>query len=84
MYLPFILATLPVGLFAASVAWYYDRQFQNVRYEYLGSTRAGLSGQADDVYHALIRPLRARRLIALCIATIATCIAIILVGLQNI
>ena len=78
MYVPFILAALPIGLCAAFVAWYYDREFQNVRYEYLG-----LSGRADDLYLSMVRPLRIRRLIALCIATVATGIAVVLVGLQH-
>ena len=83
MYLPFILAVVPIGLCASLVAWYYNREFQSVRYEYLGSARSGVSGHADDIYLSLIRPLRARRLIALCVATMATCAAIVLVGLQN-
>lgn len=83
MYLPFILTALPISLCAALVAWYYDREFQSVRYEYLGSAQSGMSGQADDVYLALIQPLRMRRLIALGIATASTCVAMLLVGLQH-
>jgi hypothetical protein len=83
MYLPFILTAVPIGLCAALVGWYYNREFQNVRYEYLGSARSGMSGHADEIYLSLIRPLRTRRLIALRIATLAICIAIVLIGLQN-
>lgn len=83
MYLPFILTALPIGLCAAIIAWYYDREFQCVRYEYLGSAQSGMSGHADDVYLSLIRPLRMRRLIALCIATVATCTGMVFVGLQH-
>jgi hypothetical protein len=79
MYLPFILTALPVAICAALVAWYYDRAFQNARYEYLGMT-----GQADDVYISIVRPLRTYRLIALCIATVASAIAISLIGLTHI
>jgi hypothetical protein len=84
MYLFTILVALPTGLCAALIAWYYNRAFQSVRFEYLGSPRAGLSGQVDDVYLSLVRPLRARRLIALCVAAVATGIAVVLLGLQNI
>jgi hypothetical protein len=83
MYLPFILTAVPIGLCAALVAWYYNREFQCVRYEYLGSTQSGMSGHADAIYLSLVRPLRTRRLIALCIAALATSLAVLLVGLQN-
>jgi len=83
MYLPFILAGISIGLCAAMVAWYYNREFQSVRFEYLGSAQSGVSGQADEIYASLVRPLRVRRLIALCIATVATCIAIVFLGLEH-
>lgn len=83
MYLPYILVALPIGFGATLVAWYYNRAFQTVRYGYLGSAQSGMSGRADELYLSLVRPLRIRRLIALCVATIATCAAIVLVALQN-
>lgn len=83
MYVPLIFATVSIGLCAALVAWYYNRAFQTVRYEYLGSSRSSMSGRADDVYDSLIRPLRIRRLIALGIASIATAVAVLLVGLHR-
>lgn len=82
MYLPFIFVVALIALGAAVVAKYYDRACQNVRYEYLGLERSGMSGQADSTYLSLVRPLRARRLIARCVATAAACVAIVLVGLQ--
>ncbi len=83
MYLPLMIAVISIGLSAALVAWYYNRAFHSVRFEYLGSERSGVSGHADEIYASLTRPLRARRLIALCVATAATGIAIVMVGLQN-
>lgn len=83
MYLPLVATTILVGLCAAMVAWYYNRAFQTVRYEYLGSTRSGMSGHADEMYASLVRPLRTRRLVALCVATAATCVAIVIVALHT-
>lgn len=83
MYLPFILMVVLIAFGAALVARYYDRECQSVRYEYLGLDRSGMSGQVDSVYRSLVRPLRVRRLIALCVATLATCAAIALIGLEN-
>lgn len=83
MYLPFVATIIVVGLCAVLVAWYYNRAFQSVRYEYLGSARSGMSGQADDIYLALVRPLRTKRLAALCVATAAICLAIVLIGLHT-
>ncbi len=82
MYPLFIVAAVLIALGAAAVAWYYNRECKSVRYEYLGLERSGMSGQVDSVYFSLVRPLRARRLIALCVATLATCVAIALVGLH--
>lgn len=83
MDLTFILVVVAIALCAALVAWYYSRECQSVRYEYLGLERSGMSGQVDSVYRSIVRPLRRRRLIALCVATMATCAAIALIGLQN-
>jgi hypothetical protein len=83
MYVPLVFATALIGLCAALVAWYYNRAFQTVRCEYLGSSRSSMSGRADDVYDSLVRPLRVRRLIALGIASAATAGAVLLVGLHR-
>jgi ABC-type Fe3+-siderophore transport system permease subunit len=78
MYLTAVLVIVVVAVCAAAVAWYYNRAFESVHHEYLGS-----AGQVDDIYLSLVRPLRLRRLVAVCIATVAFCVIVMLIGLHK-
>lgn len=83
MYLLFISTIVSIALGGAAVAWYYNRAFLDVRYEYLGSGFVGMAGRIDDTYLMLVGPLRMRRLIAVCVATGAFCLAVLLIGLHT-
>jgi len=83
MYLPTFLTVVSIALCAVGVAWYYNRAFQSVHHEYLGAGCTGMVGQVDDIYLSLIRPLRARRLIAIVVATAAFCAAFVMVSLHT-